>query len=210
MTWMAKWAGGFPLYHAEAHGARIADLDGREYVDFCLGDTGAMAGHSPAPTVAAVQRRLGELGGRDRDAADRGRGVGRGRAARAVRRAALVVHADRDRREPLGDPDRAPADRPAEDARLLVLLPRLGRRDVRRRDADGAAPRAGNVGPPVDPTETTRVVEFNDLDALERELAHGDVAAVLAEPALTNIGIVLPEPGFHDALRELTRAPGRC
>src|SRR5689334_21090541 len=63
MTWMAKWAGGFPLYHAEARGARIVDLDGREYVDFCLGDTGSMAGHSPAPTVAAVQRRLGQLGG---------------------------------------------------------------------------------------------------------------------------------------------------
>ena len=56
--------------------------------------------------------------------------------------------------------------------------------------------------------ETTRVVEWNDVEALERELAHGDVACVLAEPALTNIGIVLPEPGFHDALREATRAAG--
>jgi glutamate-1-semialdehyde 2,1-aminomutase len=75
---------------------------------------------------------------------------------------------------------------------------------------EDGAPRArpGNVGPPVDPTETTRVVEFNDVDALERELAHGDVACVLAEPALTNIGIVLPDPGFHDRLRELTRRTG--
>ena len=68
--------------------------------------------------------------------------------------------------------------------------------------------RDGNIGPPVHPAETTRVVEFNDVDALERELAHGDVAVVLAEPALTNIGIVHPEPGFHDALRELTRTHG--
>jgi glutamate-1-semialdehyde 2,1-aminomutase len=68
--------------------------------------------------------------------------------------------------------------------------------------------REGNLGPPVPLDETTRVVEWNDVDALERELAHGDVACVLAEPALTNIGIVLPEPGFHDALRELTRAHG--
>ena len=45
---------------------------------------------------------------------------------------------------------------------------------------------------------TTRVVEFNDVDALERELARGDVALVLTEPALTNIGIVHPEPGFHE------------
>jgi glutamate-1-semialdehyde 2,1-aminomutase len=69
-------------------------------------------------------------------------------------------------------------------------------------------PRAGNLGPPVDPAETTRVVEFNDVDGLERELAHGDVALVLTEPALTNIGIVHPEPGFHDALRDLTRRYG--
>jgi len=69
-------------------------------------------------------------------------------------------------------------------------------------------PRVGNVGPPVDPAVTTRVVEFNDLAALERELAHGDVACVLAEPAMTNIGIVLPEPGFHQALRALTRQHG--
>jgi glutamate-1-semialdehyde 2,1-aminomutase len=68
--------------------------------------------------------------------------------------------------------------------------------------------REGSVGPPVDPSETTRVVEFNDVEALETALAHGDVACVLAEPALTNIGIVLPEPGYHDALREATRRHG--
>src|SRR5437016_2254394 len=72
--------------------------------------------------------------------------------------------------------------------------------------ARGAA--GGSFGPPVGPAETTRMVEFNDVEALERELAHGDVACVLAEPALTNIGIVLPEPGYHDALREATRRHG--
>jgi glutamate-1-semialdehyde 2,1-aminomutase len=71
-----------------------------------------------------------------------------------------------------------------------------------------AVPREGNLGPPVDPALTTRVVEFNDIPALEAALAHGDVACVLAEPALTNIGIVHPEPGFHAALRELTRRAG--
>ena len=71
-------------------------------------------------------------------------------------------------------------------------------------DGGGAVvEREGNLGPPVPLDETTRVVEWNDVAALERELAHGDVACVLAEPALTNIGIVLPEPGFHDALRPL-------
>src|SRR6201987_357747 len=74
--------------------------------------------------------------------------------------------------------------------------------------AVGPRSRAGNVGAPVDPRETTRVVEFNDPAALDRELAHGDVAAVLMEPALTNIGIVLPEAGYLDAVRELTRQHG--
>ncbi len=71
-----------------------------------------------------------------------------------------------------------------------------------------ARARAGNLGPPVDPVETTRIVEFNDVPALEAALAHGDVACVLAEPALTNIGIVHPEPGFHAALRAATRRAG--
>jgi glutamate-1-semialdehyde 2,1-aminomutase len=73
---------------------------------------------------------------------------------------------------------------------------------------DGPESRPGNVGAPVDPRETTRVVEFNDAGALERELAAGDVAVVLMEPALTNIGIVLPGPGYLDAVRELTRQSG--
>ena len=58
MTWMNKWSGGYPLYLSGAHGNRITDLDGHEYVDFALGDTGAMAGHSPGPTVAAVTERI--------------------------------------------------------------------------------------------------------------------------------------------------------
>ena len=68
--------------------------------------------------------------------------------------------------------------------------------------------RRGNIGPPVDPSITTKVVEFNDIPALEKALAAGDVACVLAEPALTNVGIVHPEPGYHAALRELTRKNG--
>ena len=63
MPWMAKWVGGYPLFYAEAHGARLTDVDGNEYVDFALGDTGSMPGHSPEPTVRAVARRIGELGG---------------------------------------------------------------------------------------------------------------------------------------------------
>ena len=69
-------------------------------------------------------------------------------------------------------------------------------------------PATGAWGRPVDPSLTTRAVEFNDLEALERALAFGDVACVLTEPALTNVGIVLPVEGFHDGMRELTREHG--
>jgi glutamate-1-semialdehyde aminotransferase len=68
--------------------------------------------------------------------------------------------------------------------------------------------REGSLGPPVPPATTTRVVQFNDVAAVQRELAHGDVACLLTEPALTNVGIVLPDPAFHEALRSLTRQSG--
>src|SRR5207245_5157087 len=68
-----------------------------------------------------------------------------------------------------------------------------------------AGPRRGNVGPPVNPAVTTRVVEFNDLDALERVLATREISCILAEPAMTNVGIIHPDAGYHDALRVLSR-----
>ncbi len=145
MTWMNKKAGGFPIYLDRAHGNRVWDIDGHEYIDFALGDTGSMAGHSNPIVVEAVTRRIGELGG------------------------------------------------------LVTMLP--------TEDAEwvGAELSRRNVGAPVDVTETSRAAEYNDLPGLERALAHGDVAAVLIEPALTNIGIVLPEPGYLEGVRELTR-----
>jgi glutamate-1-semialdehyde 2,1-aminomutase len=208
MTWMNKAAGRFPVYLAEARGATVTDLDGHRYVDLCLGDTAAMAGHSPAPTVAAVQRRYAELGGA---------------TAMLPTEDAAWVGAELARR--FGVP-RWSFSLTATDAnRWAIRLARLvtGRPKILvfnwcyhgtvdetfiTLDADGATSREGNVGAPVDPAVTTRVVEFNDLDALDRELAHGDVACVLMEPALTNIGIVLPQPGFLDGVRELTRRHG--
>ena len=206
MPWMREWPGGFPLFAAEAQGARFPDVDGHEYVDFCLGDTGAMTGHSPAPTVARGRRRRRRAGSR-RCCRPRTRS---GSATELTRRFGLpywqfaLTATDANR---FAIRARARSHRPAEGARLQLVLPRLRRRDLRDARRRTAAPlaRPGNVGPPVDPARHDRVVEFNDLDALERGSPHGDVACVLAEPALTNIGIVLPEPGFHDALRELTR-----
>ena len=206
MSWMAKWAGGFPLFLREATGARVVDVDGHEYVDFCLGDTGAMAGHAPPATVAAVAAQAAR--GATDDASERGRDR-RGRGAVAPLRA----HAWQ-------------FTLSATDANRFAL--RLAREITQRPkilvfdycyhgtvdetfatlDGDRVVARSGNVGPPVDLALTTKVVQWNDVDALERALAPGDVACVLAEPALTNIGIVLPEPGFHDALRDLTRRTG--
>ena len=205
MNWMRRWPGGFPVFVAEAAGAHFVDVDGIEYVDFCLGDTGAMSGHrtfaslgdlSPArqglttmlPTEDAIW--VGEeLRRRFRmpwwqlaiSATDANRFVIRLARFATGRRRILVFNG---------------CYHGTVDETLHVL------------EGDRVVPRPGNAGPPIDPALTTRIVEFNDIAALERELTHGDVAAVLAEPALTNIGIVHPEPGYHDALRDITRAHG--
>ena len=204
MNWMVRWAGPFPLFVEEATGARFTCVDDHEYVDFCLGDTGAMAGHGPSPTIAAVERQLT-----------------RGITHMLPTEDAIWAGEELARRFGL------PAWQftlSATDANRFAL--RLARHITGRSkvlvhdqcyhgsvdesfavlDKDGAVrPRRGLIGPPVDVAETTRVVELNDIDGLERALADRDVAAVLVEPALTNVGIVLPEPGYHDALRDLTR-----
>ena len=208
MSWMAKWAGGFPLQLAGAHGARIADVDGHEYVDFALGDTGAMAGHSPEPLVRAVRERIGGRGGittmlPTEDAAWAGSELARRfglpiwsftLSATDANRFAL-----RTCREITGRPK-------------VLVFSWCYHGTVDETfvidDRGVARSRPGNVGPMVDPVETTRVCEFGDLEAVERLLADGQVACVLTEPALTNIGIVLPPEGFLDGLRDLTRAAG--
>jgi glutamate-1-semialdehyde 2,1-aminomutase len=209
MTWMAMWSGGFPLYLDRATGNRITDVDGREYVDFALGDTGAMAGHSPRPTVDAVSQRMGALGGITTmlPTAD-AEWVG----AELTRRFGLPLWS---------------FTLTATDAnRWAIRLARLatGRPKVLTfaycyhgsvdeafavpGEGGTAIARPGLVGAPVPLSETTRVAEFNDLAGVEEQLAHGDVAAILTEPALTNIGIVLPEPGFMEGVRELATKYG--
>src|SRR4051794_9151793 len=207
MHWMVRWPGGFPVFAAEAEGARFRDVDGHEYVDFCLGDTGAMTGHAPPAAVRALA----------------------GQAARGITlmlpsEDALWVGEEMGRRFGLPYWQFALTATDANRFALRIARAVTGRPRVLvfnwcyhgtvdetfvTLEPDGeVALRDGSVGPPVHPSETTRVVEFNDVEALERELAHGDVACVLAEPALTNIGIVLPEPGYHEALRAVTRGSG--
>ncbi|MFE0539616.1 transaminase [Streptomyces sp. NPDC058891] len=209
MTWMNKTAGAFPRYLAAARRARVTDIDGHDYIDFCLGDTGAMAGHSPDAVAAAVQRRFTELGGATamlptEDAewvgAELTRRFGLTRWSFSLTATDANRWAIRLARAVTGRPKilvNSYSYHGSVDESLIVVGP----------DGRGAA-RPGNVGAPCDVTLTSRVAEFNDLAGLERELAHGDVAAVLMEPALTNIGIVLPEPGYLEGVRELTRRYG--
>jgi glutamate-1-semialdehyde 2,1-aminomutase len=208
MTWMAKWVGGHPVYAAAARGATIEDVDGHTYVDFSLGDTAAMAGHSPPPTVAAVQRRLGQQGGATlmlptEDAGWVGDELTRRFGVAQWSFALTATDANRWALRLCREVTQRPYV-------LVFNYCYHGSVDETFVTLDGARPRSreGNVGPAVDPTLTTRVCEFNDLGAVERLLADNQVACVLAEPALTNIGIVLPDAGFHDGLRAACDSTG--
>lgn len=206
MTWMNKKAGGFPIYFDRAVGNRIWDIDGNEYIDFALGDTGAMAGHSAPAVVDAVVKRVKTDGGltvmlptEDAEwvAKNLTERFGMAKwsfsltATDANRWAIRLVRAITGKPKILFN---SYCYHGSVDEALIVVGP----------DGEGMS-RPGNVGSPVDVTETSRVAEFNDLAGLERQLKNGDVAAVLMEPALTNIGIVLPEPGYLEGVRELTR-----
>jgi glutamate-1-semialdehyde 2,1-aminomutase len=206
MPWMVRWAGGFPVFAVEAAGARFRDVDGQEYVDFCLGDTAAMTGHSPEPTVRAVAEQAQRgitLMLPSEDALWVGRELARRFGLPRWQFALTATDANRFAirlcRELTGRP------------KILVFNwcyhGSVDETFATLRDGCVVA-REGNVGPPVPLAETTRVVEWNDVEALEDELAYGDVACVLTEPALTNVGIVLPEDGFHRALRDVTRRTG--
>ncbi len=209
MTWMNMWSGGFPLYLDRAWGNRVVDVDGHEYVDFAMGDTGAMAGHSPRATVDAVTRRLSDTGGiTTMLPTEDAEWVG----AELTRRFGLPLWSFT-----LTATD---ANRWAiRIARMVTGRPKIltfaycyhGSVDEAFAvpgPSGEAVARAGLVGAPVPLAETTRVAEFNDLAGVEEQLRHGDVAAILTEPALTNIGIVLPEPGFLDGLRRLATEYG--
>ncbi|MDO7881549.1 transaminase [Antiquaquibacter soli] len=202
MLWMAKWPGPWPVYVESASGAHFTCVDGIDHVDLCLGDTGAMCGHAPAASVAAISAQLARgstfmlptedaaavaeiMSSRFRvpvwqfslSATDANRSLIR-YARQVTRRPRILVH-DYSYH---GTVDEA-----------YATLDEHGNVVARR----------GNIGAPVPLDQTTSVVQFNDVDALERALATREIAAVLIEPALTNIGIVLPEPGYHEAVREL-------
>ena len=167
MHWMTKWPGGFPVYVAEASGSRFVDVDGHEYVDFCLGDTGSMTGHAPGPTLRAIAEQAAR--GITLMLPTRGRALGGAGAGAPVRRPVLAVRAHRDGREPLrrsGSPATSRAGRRSSSSTGATTAPST-RRSPRSRTGAVVA-RRGNLGRPVPPSETTRVVEWNDVDGLER------------------------------------------
>jgi glutamate-1-semialdehyde 2,1-aminomutase len=203
MNWMTKWAGAFPVFVAKASGAHFTDVDGHEYVDLCLGDTGAMTGHSPQVVTEAIARRASE-----------------GITFMLPTEDALWVGEELQRR--FGLPFWQ-FTLTATDANRFAI--RIAREITQRSkilvfhhcyhgtvDESFASlqqgvvgPRRGNIGPPVNPSETTRVVEFNDLNALEEALLHNDVACILAEPAMTNVGIILPDDGYWRSAQQLAQ-----
>ncbi len=203
MNWMIEWPGPFPIFAKAGVGSRITDVDGNAYVDFCLGDTGAMFGHSPKAVVDAATRQMR-----------------RGITMMLPTEDSIWVGEELARR--FGLPYWQ-ITMTATDSNRFAL--RMAREATRRqkilvfngcyhgtvdetlvRLVDGkVVPREGAMPPPVEPRLTTQIVEFNDLDALERALRRRDVAAVLMEPAMTNCGIILPEAGYLEHVREITR-----
>ena len=207
MSWMAKWPGAHPVFVKDAKGAHFTDLDGHDYIDFCLGDTGSMTGHSPAATVAAVKAQIDK-------------GI---TAMLPSENAAIVSDLLRQRFGlPLWQFTVSATDANRHVLRYsrmitgrskIVVIDRCYHGSVDETfatldDAGFTIKREGNIGAPVDLDVTTRVVEFNDLPAMETALAQGDVAAILMEPAMTNIGIVLPEPGYLEGVQDLCKKYG--
>ena len=207
MLWMIRWAGSFPVFVREAKGAHFTDVDGLDYIDFCLGDTGAMTGHSPAPTVKAIQTQ-----------------VEKGTTLMLPFEDVLEVGEELQRR--FGLPLWQFALTATDANRFALRMARMitGRQKVLVfnycyhgsvdeafiiLDEEGTPmSRPSNIGPQVDPIYTTKVIEFNDIAALETALSACDVAAILAEPVMTNIGIIHPVPGYHDELRNLASKYG--
>ena len=204
MSWMAKWPGAYPIFVESAKGARFSDVDGNTYIDFCLGDTGAMTGHSPDATIEAIRSQLDK-----------------GITTMLPTADATIVSAELARR--FGLPlwqftvSATDANRHViRYARMITGRPKIividrcyhGSVDESFATLDehgNTVARQGNIGAPAALDVTTRVVAFNDIAGMEKALAHGDVAAILMEPAMTNVGIVLPQDGYLEAVQSLAK-----
>ena len=207
MSWMSKWPGAYPVFVEEAKGASFVDVDGNTYIDFCLGDTGSMTGHSPEATVAAIREQ-----------------AGRGLSAMLPTKDAAAVSTELAKRfgVPLWQFTVSATDANRHVIRysrlitkksIIIVIDRCYHGSVDETfatlDSSGkTVSREGNIGAPIDLDKTTRVVPFNDLDAMKNALQQNDVAAILMEPAMTNVGIVLPADGYLKAVEKLAKEFG--
>ncbi len=208
MNWMTKWAGSYPVFVDHAKGAHFVDVDGNRYLDLCLGDTGSMIGHAPDPAVEAITRYV-QKGTTfmlpTEDAIWNSEELGRRFGMKYWQYATSATDANRFclrlAREVTGRPKVLVYNwcyHGTVDETVAVLDENTGQ----------TVAKPGSLGPQCNPEITTKVIEWNDVSALEEALRDEDVAAVLAEPVMTNCGIVHPEPGYHDRLRELTQKYG--
>jgi len=207
MNWMVKWAGSYPIFVKEAKGAHFQCVDGLDYIDFCLGDTGSMVGHAPEAAVEAITEYCKK-----------------GTTFMLPTEDAIYNGEELSNRFGMKYWQFTTSATDANRFSLRLTRQVTGRSKVlvfnycyhgsvdesfATLDENGKViPREGNLGPQIDPALTTKVIEWNDIDALEEALKEEDVAAVLAEPVMTNIGIVHPKEGYHKALRDLTRKYG--
>jgi glutamate-1-semialdehyde 2,1-aminomutase len=225
MAGMAGWAGSFPIYVKEAHGAYLTDVDGHRYLDLCLGDTGAMCGHTPKATIDAINKQINKgftywLPTEDsiwvgeeltrRFKVTHWQVYLRASDANVV---AIGVARDVTRRYPILIYDGCYHGH-VPDTKFGLMnegyWPGLSNSQEDSVVIDGGIMWRNNHALGSVPTKITgtRVIQFNDINALERTLATREIACVLAEPAMTNVGIIMPDPGYHDALRALTRKYG--
>ena len=206
MHWMKDWPMPHPMLVARAKGARLTDIDGFGIDDFCLGDTGSMFGHSPAPVARAIRRQARRgltFMLPTEDALEAGRLLTRRFGAFRWQIATTATDANRFALRVA----RAVTGRP----RVLVFNGCYhGTVDdifVTIRDGK-TVNRPGLLGQVADLSLVATAVEFNDIAAVEAALKTGEIAAILTEPVMTNSCMVLPDPGFHRALRDLSRRHG--
>ncbi|MGE5397231.1 MAG: transaminase [Chitinophagales bacterium] len=207
MSWMRIWAGGFPIFVDKAQGNKLIDVDALEYIDFCLGDTGALTGHAQPDIINALIAQMKK-----------------GITHMLPTEDCIWLGKELEHRFKL--PYWYVFMTASDANRMALKLARemTGRKKILAFNGcyHGSVDETlcveffgqmlnmpGAMGPILDdPSTTTRIVEFNDIEALEKALAPEDIACVITEPVMTNTGIIFPEPGFHDALRDITRKYG--
>ncbi|MDT8273128.1 MAG: transaminase [Desulfomonilia bacterium] len=208
MSWMRIWSGGFPVFVEKAQGVYITDVDGHRYLDLCLGDTGGLCGHAHPKIVEAITDQM----------------LNRGTTTMLPTQDCIWVGKELERR--FGLPFWQVLMTATDANRMALKIARsfTGRQLILAFNGTyhGSVDETlvvdffgelinvpGMLGPIVpDATKMTRVIDFNDVDALEQALATGDIACVITEPVMTNIGIIEPEKGYHDALRDITKKYG--